>query len=240
MKILVANLGSTSFKYRLFDMTDERQMARGGVERIGSAGESLLRRDRRSATRRPRTFPTMRWRCGQCLAQLTDPKTGCLRDAARDRGDRFQGGPWRAASAGCSGSMPTLLAAMEEMSDVAPAHNPPYIAAMRSVGGEAARTSRWWPPSRPVFTPRSRPLAILPGAREWGDRFHVKRWGFHGASHRYIAMRTAELLGREDAAGHLLPPGRLEQLVCHPARAERGDVDGDESAIGSAPQQSDR
>ncbi len=36
MKILVANLGSTSFKYRLFDMTDERQLARGGVERIGS------------------------------------------------------------------------------------------------------------------------------------------------------------------------------------------------------------
>ena len=37
MKILVANLGSTSFKYRLFDMADERQLARGGVERIGSA-----------------------------------------------------------------------------------------------------------------------------------------------------------------------------------------------------------
>jgi acetate kinase len=36
MKILVANLGSTSFKYRLFDMADERQLARGGVERIGS------------------------------------------------------------------------------------------------------------------------------------------------------------------------------------------------------------
>ena len=45
MKILVANLGSTSFKYRLFDMADERQMARGGVERIGAAGESLLRGD---------------------------------------------------------------------------------------------------------------------------------------------------------------------------------------------------
>jgi acetate kinase len=37
MKVLVANLGSTSFKYRLFDMSDERQMARGGIERIGGA-----------------------------------------------------------------------------------------------------------------------------------------------------------------------------------------------------------
>ena len=47
MKILVANLGSTSFKYRLFDMADERQMVRGGVERIGVGGESLRGGDRR-------------------------------------------------------------------------------------------------------------------------------------------------------------------------------------------------
>ena len=51
MKILVANLGSTSFKYRLFDMADERQLARGGVERIGSPESPLLRRDRRQAAR---------------------------------------------------------------------------------------------------------------------------------------------------------------------------------------------
>ncbi len=51
MKILVANLGSTSFKYRLFDMADERQLARGGVERIGSAEEPVLRRDRRQRRR---------------------------------------------------------------------------------------------------------------------------------------------------------------------------------------------
>ncbi len=44
MKILVANLGSTSFKYRLFDMADERQLARGGVERIGSAESRALSR----------------------------------------------------------------------------------------------------------------------------------------------------------------------------------------------------
>ena len=47
MKILVANLGSTSFKYRLFDMADERQLARGGIERIGAAESRCVRRDRR-------------------------------------------------------------------------------------------------------------------------------------------------------------------------------------------------
>ena len=76
MKILVANLGSTSFKYRLFDMTDERVLARGGVERIGSAQVALLRRgggvargdDARGAGSRRR-------RCGCACEQLTDPKT---------------------------------------------------------------------------------------------------------------------------------------------------------------------
>ena len=51
MKILVANLGSTSFKYRLFDMTDERQLARGGIERIGAAESRCVRRDRRRRQR---------------------------------------------------------------------------------------------------------------------------------------------------------------------------------------------
>ena len=51
MKILVANLGSTSFKYRLFDMADERQLARGGVERIGAEESSLLCRSRMGSGR---------------------------------------------------------------------------------------------------------------------------------------------------------------------------------------------
>src|SRR5438046_799572 len=80
MKILVANLGSTSFKYRLFDMADERVLARGGVERIGSPQarcfvesgggreEAVVEaRDHAAAVR-------------LCLQQLADPKRRCLED----------------------------------------------------------------------------------------------------------------------------------------------------------------
>src|SRR5947208_2803390 len=81
MKILVANLGSTSFKYRLFDMADERQLARGGVERIGSP-ESLCfaeiggqRREQVSGV------PDHAVAVRQCLEQLTDREFGCLKDA---------------------------------------------------------------------------------------------------------------------------------------------------------------
>jgi acetate kinase len=52
--------------------------------------------------------------------------------------------------------------------------------------------------------------AVLRGALRVGREVQIKRWGFHGASHRYIATRTAELLGRGRPAGHLVPPGRFE------------------------------
>src|SRR5262245_1833005 len=82
MKILVANLGSTSFKYRLFDMADERQLARGGIERIGSAESKCFvdiggRRRERTAHVADHAVAVQ-----QCLEQLTDPEHGCMRDAA--------------------------------------------------------------------------------------------------------------------------------------------------------------
>src|SRR5215211_2469960 len=82
MKILVANLGSTSFKYRLFDMQDERQLARGGIERIGSPASKCFveiggRRQELTAS-----IPDHAAAVRQCLEQLTDPVNGCLRDAS--------------------------------------------------------------------------------------------------------------------------------------------------------------
>ena len=64
MKILVANLGSTSFKYRLFDMADERQLARGGVERIGSPESPCFVEIGGKKTELKAECPITRWRCG--------------------------------------------------------------------------------------------------------------------------------------------------------------------------------
>ncbi|MCD4726813.1 MAG: acetate/propionate family kinase, partial [Pirellulales bacterium] len=78
MKILVANLGSTSFKYRLFDMAGQTQLARGSVERIGSPESRCMAEigDRRQE--RTARIADHAEAVGQCLAQLTDPQTGCL------------------------------------------------------------------------------------------------------------------------------------------------------------------
>lgn len=198
MKILVANLGSTSFKYRLFDMDGERQLARGGIERIGSTESRSVVEI--GAQRRERTahVPDHAAAVRQCLEQLTDPEIGCLKDAGEVSAIGFKavhGG----ATSGVQRVTPEVLAAMDEMSEVAPAHNPPYIAAMRLLGEklpEIPLVAAFETGFHDTVPDRNRYYAA---PYVWAEEYHVKRWGFHGASHCYIATRTAEILGRADA-----------------------------------------
>lgn len=198
MKILVANLGSTSFKYRLFDMRDERQLARGGVERIG-AQESRSFVEIGGA-RREEVSPVADHAVAvrQALSQLTDPTTGCLKDAAEVAAIGFKavhGGKF----SGVQRVNEEVLAAMETMNAVAPAHNPPYIAAMRLLSEklpEIPLVAAFETGFHETIPQRNREYAV---PHAWAEKHHVRRWGFHGASHRYIATRMAELLGRNDA-----------------------------------------
>src|SRR5690606_28670130 len=91
-----------------------------------------------------------------------------------------------------------LLSAMEQMNRVAPAHNPPYIKAMRLLSEKL--------PGIPLIaafetgfheTIPAR-LKVYAAPYDWAEKHNVRRWGFHGASHRYIATRLAELVGRSD------------------------------------------
>ncbi len=197
MKILVANLGSTSFKYRLLDMSDESQLARGGIERIGADESSCfveIGDQRRELTAH---VPDHAVAVRQCLAQLTDPDSGCLSDANEVAAIGF-----KAVHGGRVSDVarisPDVLDAMEEMSPVAPAHNPPYINAMRLLSEklpEMPLVAAFETGFHNTIEDRQR---YYPVPRQWADEFHIKRWGFHGASHRFISVRIAELLGRED------------------------------------------
>ena len=197
MKILVANLGSTSFKYRLFDMTDERQLARGGVERIGAPQSRWFAEIGSNRTEGVAIVADHAVAVRQCLEQLTDPNGGCLQSADEVSAIGFKavhGGEF----SGVQRVTPQVLAAMEEMNQAAPAHNPPYVAAMRLLSERL--------PGIPLVAAfetgfhltvpaRLRNYAI---PREWAEALNVERCGFHGASHRYIATRTAQLVGRDD------------------------------------------
>ncbi|QDV41815.1 Acetate kinase [Stieleria neptunia] len=207
MLVLVANLGSTSFKYRLFEMTDDgaiddiqnaRCLAKGAVERIGDAQSKCTVEIGDWSNELTMSVPDHGVAVQACLDQLTDPENGAIEDASQVAAIGF-----KAVHGGrLSGVFVVddqVLDAMAEMNAAAPAHNPPYIAAMKTLQARF--------PDLPLVAafetdfhqtiPAARKEYAIP--RQWADEFHIRKWGFHGASHRYIAFRSAEILGRQDA-----------------------------------------
>jgi acetate kinase len=215
MKVLVANLGSTSFKYRLFDLpeirgaVDGRELARGGVERIGAAESRVYATAQGAAgpTTQETVLPVPDHAVAleAALAQLTAPG-GPLTSVADVAAVGF-----KAVHGGRAGGVvrvtPDVLAAMEEMAVVAPAHNPPYVRAMRLLGERLPQV-----PLVAAFEtgfhatiPARNALYAVP--TEWAEKHLVRRWGFHGASHRFVAERMAAVV----PAG---PRGR-RVISCH-------------------------
>jgi acetate kinase len=192
MKVLVANLGSTSFKYRLFDMADERVLARGGVERIGSAQSRSYAETGHGSFEKHAPIPDHARAVESCLQLLTDRKLGVLKHADELSAIGFKTVHARGMS-GVQFVDEHVLAAMEAYNGVAPAHNPPYARAMRQV----AATFPHIPLVAAFETgfhkdiPAGERLYAVP--LEWAEKHGIRRWGFHGASHRYIAERASKL-----------------------------------------------
>ena len=198
MKVLVANLGSTSFKYRLFDMSTEQQLARGGVERIGSPESRCFVEigDYRGELTQP--VPNHGTAVDACISQLTHPTHGCLQDASEIGAIGFKAVHGGRLS-GVQRIDEKVLAAMDEMNSVAPAHNPPYMAAMKQLASMSSHI-----PLVAAFEtdfhqtiPEAWKRYAIPASI--ANALPIRRWGFHGASHRYIGWRTAQLMGRSDA-----------------------------------------
>jgi len=191
MLILVANLGSTSFKYKLFDLMPDSEtvLAEGASDRIGN--------------------PPSAWEVeadGREAAGEADlPDHGAAIDLHLEQLTKLSGFDVSSLDAigfkavhGGSISAPTqvdddLLAVMERFSDVAPAHNPPYIAAMRAFAERLPKV-----PQVAAFEtgyhqsiPLKRQTYAIP--YEWTTDLGIRRYGFHGASHRYIATRLGEI-----------------------------------------------
>lgn len=176
VKILVANLGSTSLKYRLFEFAGggERLLGRGGFERVTDYAGAI----------------------DSCLAELA--KGGWIRTEQELAAVGFKTIMARGVN-GCVRLDEDVVRAMEVCNGIAPAHNPPYIAGIRLFTQRMPATPlvalfetafyQWAPEAAMRY-------AVPPAWHEAG----VRRWGFHGASHKFIAERSAELLGRPDVA----------------------------------------
>ena len=204
MKVLVANLGSTSFKYRLFDLPSETQLARGGIDRIGQTGSACFVEIGGRREESTQNIADHAAAVKICLDQLTHPEYGCVKTVSEVAAIGF-----KAVFAGNLSGVrivdDALLAKMEDLSDIAPAHNPMYAKAMRQLQSAF--------PQIPLVAaletafhdtiPPANKLYAIPF--EWSEDYEIKRWGFHGASHRYLNTRISQLMGRGD----------LRVITCH-------------------------
>lgn len=201
MRILVANLGSTSFKYRLFsfDASEERLLARGGQERVDDFGEAI------DAT----------------LEELRE--AGHLKEGSDLDAVAFKTVLGRNLT-GCVYADDTCLDALEGLAAVAPAHNPAYAAGIRQFARKLPAVPRiaLFEPSFYQWAPAAGQRYAIPAAWEEAG---LRRYGFHGASHKFIAERAAELMGRDDIALRVrqlyvdgpgeAPATRLRMVSCH-------------------------
>ena len=186
--ILIANIGSTSFKYRLFDMAGEPTvLGHGKVERIGQPGGDC---------------PDYETALASCMATIVGPDKP-LASAAELRGIGF-----KAVHAGTvSGTRlidNEVLAAMEEFSFFAPAHNPPYIAAMRAFHKAVPQVPLVALFETAFFDQLDEASVTYAVPYRWKQEDGVRRYGFHGASHRAASDRARVLCG-----------GDLRHISCH-------------------------
>ena len=195
MKILIANLGSTSLKWRLFDFANgaEKLLHKGGFERVTDYPKAIA----------------------ECLAQLKE--AGAIASESELAAVGFKTVIAKDVT-GCVRLDERVLGAMEAYNGLAPAHNPPYITGIRLFAQRVPGV-----PLIGLFETafyQFAPAAMMRyGVPEMWHDLGIRRWGFHGASHKFIAERSAELLGRPDVA----------------QRAANLYVDGGKSPVNGAP-----
>ena len=196
MKILVCNVGSTSLKYRLFDLTNgEETLSEGRMERVGAESGAWTHVDA-GLDANKQTLPIPDYATGIRLMQEALLARTLMSMEALDCV------AFKVVHAkGVTGVQlldETVLSAMAAFNTVAPSHNPPYIAAIRQfqqalpntpmIGSFETGFHADMPPKAYLY---SVPVALH-------KEHAIRRYGFHGASHEYVATRTAERMGRTD------------------------------------------
>lgn len=188
MKCLIPNIGSTSFKFRVLDMPEEKVLAAGRVERIGQPGSECA--DYPAAIR-------------TCFAEIAGPGKALqnLHEIGAVGFKAVHAGPLNDSQIVDD----NFLAAMEEFSFLAPAHNPPYIEAMRAFREALPGVPLVAVLETSPYRHMSEAATTYAAPYEWRQRYGIRRYGFHGASHRSASERTRALMGRDD----------IRHISCH-------------------------
>jgi len=197
LKILVVNCGSSSVKYQFIDMNGEKVLCKGLAERIGIEGGRLVHRVNNDKHVIERNMKDHEEALKLVLGVLVDLEIGVIKDLSEIDavGHRVVHGAERFASSVLIDE--EVMKALEENVHLAPLHNPPNILGIKAVQKLLPKV-----PNVGVFDtafhqsmPKKAYLYALP--YELYETHRIRRYGFHGTSHRYVSRRAAEVLGRD-------------------------------------------
>jgi len=208
VKVLVINCGSSSLKYQVFDMDAEKTLAKGIAERIGM-GNSIIKHETSEGKKNviDENLPDHENALELVLQALVSPKHGALKkiEEINAVGHRVaHGGHYFSSSVMITKEVKEKI---RDLFELAPLHNPPNL-----VGIEAME--RLLPGVKQVavfdtaFHQTMPKYAYLYGLPyEYYEKYKIRKYGFHGTSHKYVAQRAGELLGR--------PWETLKIISCH-------------------------
>ena len=203
MKILVCNVGSTSLKFKLYELPAQTVLARAGVERVGSRDDALFRYVNEgtgaSIDLSGQNIPDYRTGIERFLSCLTDPEYGVIRDISEIERVGFKATLSR-GHLGLHELDEDCLQGMKDWIAMAPLHNRAYLSAievMREVLPDALFIGAFETAFHQDI-PLERKLFGVP--YDWYERYGVQRLGYHSASHSYIADVLREREGETYAA----------------------------------------
>lgn len=207
MKVLVINAGSSSVKYYLYEMPQADVLANGVVERIGEGGSNLLHYAGDQTHSEEVRVESVGEAMELILDTLANKNVGVVEDISEigavghrvvHGGEEFTGSVLIDQR---------VIASIEKYADLAPLHNPPNLAGIRAVQRKVpgARQVACFDTAFHSTIPKVAYMYALP--YELYEKYGIRRYGFHGISHRYVARRAAKLLGKGKY--------EIDAITCH-------------------------
>ncbi len=208
MKILVLNCGSSSVKYKLIDTDTDVTMAEGGVEKIGLE-DGFLKFKKTDGSKEIKQLGLIDHKAAvmAILENLTDPTVGCIKtfDEIDAVGHRVVHGGEKFASSVLITD--EVIQQVKDCYDLAPLHNPANITGIEAITAllpDVPQVGVFDTAFHQTMPARSYMYAI---PYDYYKTDGVRRYGFHGTSHRYVSQRAAEILGE--------PIEKLKMVTCH-------------------------
>ena len=194
MKILVINAGSSSLKYQLFDMESKTVLAKGLCEKIGLTGAITHKRPGKENYSTDYPMPTHNEAIALVLKLLTDPELGVIKSVEEISavGHRFAHGGKLSKSCilGCE-----ELKYIESIIPINPLHGPPALKGVSACMALMSNIPHVGVFDTSFYSDFDEKTYVYPLPYEWYEKYGVRRYGFHGTSHRFVSAEAAKFLG---------------------------------------------